>query len=207
MVSSGATALQHEALDKAPLPDGYLLKGIVYVFGKAGAPDAGSMVVRKIEEAAREKAEILKVEAGQMELLREIQRGINKLEHGQEKLLAQRPPSPVEPVTDDEARRLFALLRALELESNFRKAPVTRVFMLYCLDGKSRDAVARNCNCSPALITLRLKAIESKLGRKPIELRQFSDQFERIADSLTDTRARRIDRRRAIDGDDPEDEN
>lgn len=57
------------------------------------------------------------------------------------------------------------------------------------------------------LITLRLKAIESKLGRKPIELRQFSDQFERIADSLTDTRARRIDRRRAIDGDDPEDEN
>lgn len=121
-----------------------------------------------------------------------------------EKILAV---APVEPATDDEARRLFALLRALELETKFRKAPVTRVFMLYCLDGKKRDAVARDCNCSRALIALRLKAIEKRLGRKPTELRGFSSQFESIADSLTDSRARRIDRKRAIDGDDPEDEN
>jgi hypothetical protein len=114
------------------------------------------------------------------------------------------PVAATEPVSEDEARRLFALLRALELESNFRKAPVTRVFMLYCLDGKSRDAVARDCNCSPSLITLRLQAIERKLGRKPAELRQFSDHFERIADSLSDSRARRIDRRRAIDGSEPD---
>jgi hypothetical protein len=119
--------------------------------------------------------------------------------------LAMGPPvAATEPVSEDEARRLFALLRALELESNFRKAPVTRVFMLYCLDGKSRDAVARDCNCSPSLITLRLQAIERKLGRKPAELRQFSDHFERIADSLSDSRARRIDRRRAIDGSEPD---
>ena len=87
---------------------------------------------------------------------------------------------------------MFALVRALELATKFRKAPVTRVFVLYCLDGKTRKVVARDCNCSPALITLRLKAIESKLGRKPAELRQYSDHFERIADSLSDPRARRI---------------
>jgi hypothetical protein len=162
---------------------------------------------KQIQEAGNEKGEdcgafsknVLKELHHQRELLTDIARS-------QKKLLATGPPTAVDPVTDDEARRLFALLRALELESKFHKAPVTRVFILYCLDGKSRDAVARDCNCSPALITLRLKAIKMKLGRKPIELRQFSDQFERIADSLSDSRARRIDRRRAIDGDDPDDE-
>ena len=88
---------------------------------------------------------------------------LDRLLCGQEKILVQLPlltaggsatgnrlgHQAIEPVTENEARRLFALLRALELESNFRKAPVTRVFMLYCLDGKSRDAVARDCNCSP----------------------------------------------------------
>jgi hypothetical protein len=126
--------------------------------------------------------------------------------------LAMGPPKIVEPVSDCEARRLFALVTALELETNFRKAPVIRVFMLYCRDGETRKVVARECKCSPALITLRLQAIENKLGRKAAELRQISGHFEQIADSLTDSRARRIDRRRAIDGagragpDDPADD-
>jgi hypothetical protein len=72
--------------------------------------------------------------------------------------------------------------------------------MLYCLDGISRDAVARDCNCSPSLITLRLQAIELKLWRKPAELRALSSQFEQIADSLTDSRARRIDSRLKVFG-------
>jgi hypothetical protein len=108
--------------------------------------------------------------------------------------------------TDGEARRLFALLKALESESNYRKAPVTRVFQLYCLESQSRNDVAKACRCVPSLITLRLKAIEKKLGRKPAELRTLSAQFERIAESLTDERARRLDRTKASDGDDPEDE-
>lgn len=122
-----------------------------------------------------------------------------------EKILGAK--TEIEPASDDDARRLFALLRALELETKFFKAPVTRVFMLYCLDGKTRDAVAKDCDCSPALITLRLKAIEEKLGRRPSDLRILSDQFESIADSLTDSRASRIDRERAMEGDEPEDEN
>jgi hypothetical protein len=108
-------------------------------------------------------------------------------------------PQTGEPASDDEARRLFALMEALESESNYRKAPVTRVFQLYCKDGLSRDEVARQCHCVPSLITARLQAIERKLGRKPSELRQFSSQFERISDSLSDDRAAHIHRKNAMD--------
>ena len=115
-------------------------------------------------------------------------------------------PQVSEAISDNEAQRLFALLKALESESNYRKAPVTRVFQLYCLEKQSRNEVAKACHCVPSLITLRLKAIHKKLGRKPLELRGISSHFDGIADSLTDSRARRIDRERAIDGRDPVDE-
>ena len=177
--------------------------------------EGGAGEKRKAESENREtKNEVgrqVHPDQHQAKILQELQfhgELLDRLVRGQQSMMEQLPLIGLGqgvPVSEDEAHRLFALLRALESESNFRKAPVTRVFMLYCLDGMSRDDVARDCNCSPALITLRLQAIQKKLGRKPSELRQYSDHFERIADSLTDSRARRIDRRRAIDGDDPED--
>jgi len=103
------------------------------------------------------------------------------------------------PATDDEARRLFALLKELDAETNVRKAPVSQVFRLYCLEQLSRTAVAKRCGCVESLITLRLKAIEKKLGRHPMELRQLSPQFERIEDSLSDPRAKHIHRKNVID--------
>lgn len=109
-----------------------------------------------------------------------------------------------EPVSDDVARKLFALVNALELATNYRKAPVIRVFYLYCVKSLTREEVARACRCVPSLVTLRLQVIEQKLGRKPAGLRTISNEFERIADSLSDPRARRINRQRALDGSDPE---
>ena len=106
---------------------------------------------------------------------------------------------PAEPVSDNEALRLFALVDALESETNYRKAPVIRVFLLYCGQGIKRDEVARRCRCAPSLVTLRLQAIEKKLGRKASELRQLSGHFDRIAESLTDERARRVHRASALD--------
>ena len=114
--------------------------------------------------------------------------------------------TPPDSATDDDARKLFALLKALESEGNYQKAPVTRVFQLYCLESKTRKEVAKACRCAPSLITLRLKTIEKKLGRKPAELRSISPEFERIADSLSDSPARRIRRESALGGEDPEDE-
>ncbi len=102
------------------------------------------------------------------------------------------------PASDNEAQRLFALVKALELETKYRKAPVTRVFQLYCLEGQGRNEVAKSCACAPSLITLRLQALEKKLGRPPEQLRTMSAHFEKMADSLTDSRARVIYRREAI---------
>ena len=104
------------------------------------------------------------------------------------------------------ARKLFALVKALESETNYRKAPVIRVFYLYCVEGLTRQRVAKECRCVPSLVTLRLQAIAKKLGRHPKELRTFSSYFERISESLSDSRARFIDRQRALDGSDPEED-
>ena len=190
----------------------------VQVSAAVGAgPDAdllvtfNGIVVTKLAQAGREImdeiARCLQSHAMDGEktsvLLARIEQKVDEVTRGQAKLLANGPAPVPAPLSENDAVRLFALLRSLELETNFRKAPVTRVFILYCLDAKSRNAVARECNCSAALITLRLKAIEKKLGCKPRELRHSSSHFERMVDSLSDSRARRIDRGRAIDGDDP----
>ncbi len=74
--------------------------------------------------------------------------------------------------------------------------------VISCLRGiVPRARVAKECKCVESLITLRLKEIEAKVGRKPAELRPLSGHVERIADSLTDSRARRIRRESAIDDD------
>src|SRR5580658_4587504 len=99
-----------------------------------------------------------------------------------------------EPASDDVARQVFALVKALESKTNFRKAPVTKVFQLYCLESLSCREVAKAYRCSPGLVSSRLKVIEEKLGRKPEQVRAFSAEFERIADSLRDSRARQISR-------------
>lgn len=111
------------------------------------------------------------------------------LAHGH---LADREHS--EPVSEDVARQLFALIKELEIEGRWRKAPVLQVFRLYCMENLSRDEVAKRYGCVPSLVTLRLKAIEKKLGRKPSELRQFSSHFETMEDSISDSRAKKINR-------------
>jgi hypothetical protein len=111
-----------------------------------------------------------------------------------------------EPSNDAVALKLFALIRALESKSNYRKAPVTRVFQLYCLESLTQRQVAKACRCSLALVKMRLSVLEKKLGRKPSQLRTLSSEFERITDSLSDPRARRIHRQRAIEGNDREDD-
>jgi hypothetical protein len=108
-------------------------------------------------------------------------------------------PEASEPANDNEARRLFALIQQLESENAWRKAPTLQVFRLYCMENLSRNQVARRCGCVPSLITLRLKAIEKKLGRKPSELRQLSSHFEAMENSLSDSRAKEIYRKGAMD--------
>jgi len=121
-------------------------------------------------------------------------------------LLTAFVPEPVGQAADEVARRVLAMVEALEATGKWRKAPVTKVFQLYCAKGLSRAEVAKRSGCSPALVTLRLKLIEKKLARKPIELRQLSPQFEQIEDSLSDPRAKTTYRKGAIYGDSADDE-
>lgn len=109
-----------------------------------------------------------------------------------------------EPLSDDVARQVFAVIKQLEQSPSTRKAPLVQVFRLYCLENLSAEEVARECGCSKALIVLRMKELERRLGRKPSQLRGISSQFEQMEESLSDPRARRIRRSEAMDGEELE---
>ena len=114
-------------------------------------------------------------------------------------LFARLTPKPIEPVPEDVARQAFSLVRALSSQHTSRKAPVYTVFCLYCIEGLTIKQVAKRCGCARSLIFSRLKLLRQKLGRDPAELRSYSAQFNDIEDSLSDPRARRINRRDSID--------
>lgn len=115
------------------------------------------------------------------------------------RLLGCEATVPAEPVSEDVARQVFALIRELEIEGRWRKAPILQVFRLYCMEGLTAKQVARRCGCAKSLVILRLKALRKKTGREPAQLRNFSAHFEKIEDSLRDSRSSRIDRRSALD--------
>ena len=103
-------------------------------------------------------------------------------------------------VPEDVARQVFAVVREMETGGKWRKAPMLRVFRLYCQDGMTANQVAKECACSKALVVLRLKQLRRKLGRDPAELRTLSSHFEAIEDSLSDSRADGIHREGLKDG-------
>jgi hypothetical protein len=106
-------------------------------------------------------------------------------------------PQATEPLAEEAARQAFALVRALDAATPARKAPLYTVFRLYCVEGLTIAQVARNCRCARSLIFLRLTALARKLGAHPRTLRQYSSHFERIEETLSDSRARRISRAHA----------
>ena len=121
-------------------------------------------------------------------------------------LFARFQPEIGEPVEEDVARRAFAVVKALDAENRAHKAPLLTVFRLYCTEGLSAAAVARKCHCGRTLIFARLRLLHRKLGVDPAQLRRYSPQFERIEESLSNSRARRLYRRGAIYGEEEEQE-
>jgi hypothetical protein len=114
-------------------------------------------------------------------------------------------PGFTAPAPEQVAREVFAALEKLDSQGNWRKAPPSKVLRLYYGQGLSRNDVAKRCGCVPGLISARLELIERTLKMDRSALRGLSSHLQKIEESLSDSRARRIDRKRAIYGDDPED--
>ena len=101
--------------------------------------------------------------------------------------------------TENEAARVFALMRALDDGERKRKAPLGRVFQLLVLEGLSQEAVARQCECAPSLVTLRVGEMEARLKRPVTELRALASRLGEMGKVPTDSRAKTIYRRGLTD--------
>jgi hypothetical protein len=112
-------------------------------------------------------------------------------------LFARLTPEPG--LVEEPALRAFAVIKALDTNTRLRDAPVLTVFRLYCIDSLSVEQSAKKLRCSKATIVNRLRTIREKTGVAPKTLRSYSTQFTHIENSLSDSRARRIDRQAAMD--------
>jgi transposase-like protein len=150
-----------------------------------------------IEKIAGRTADILQAILHQTDL-------IEGLVRGQKKFLQMGLPGMSPALPESVAGEVFAVVKELEGNSRWRKAPIIRVFRLYCVECLSVKNVAQQCGCSRSLVFERLKELRMKLGRNPAELRQFSSQFERIEDSIRDPQARKIYPTGSVGGDGPD---
>ena len=116
------------------------------------------------------------------------------------------PPSDAGP--DHEApgiaARVFQLLTALDPDNRLRKAPPIKVFNLFYRQGLPPGEIARKCRCHRTLVFRRLTAIEKQLPWKPEQLRQVSAHVEAMEEAVRDSRASRLYRKGALEGDEGE---
>ena len=98
------------------------------------------------------------------------------------------------------ARAAYAIAWRLRDNARTRTAKLFDVFQFYVVQALTVAEVARRCDCTEETIFVRLKALRQTFGRHPRELRQYSSHFEQIEKSMSDPRARQINRRGAIDG-------
>jgi hypothetical protein len=98
------------------------------------------------------------------------------------------------------ARAAYAIAWRLRDNARTRTAKLFDVFQFYVVQALTVAAVAKRCDCTEETIFVRLKALRQAFGRHPRELRQYSSHFEQIEKSMSDPRARHINRRGAIEG-------
>jgi hypothetical protein len=118
-------------------------------------------------------------------------------------LFAQFIPKPGQFPGESTAFETLALARALNAQHPYRKAPLITVFLLRA-EGRTVEQIATACDCVRSVVFTRLKFLRQKLGRDPLDFLQYSPQFERIEESLSDPKARKTYRKGATHGsDDP----
>jgi hypothetical protein len=98
--------------------------------------------------------------------------------------IARLEPRAEVPITEEEAKRVFMLMKSLEGGRKQHKAPLPVVFRLTVLEGRSQAWVARDCECVPALISRRVKVIESRFGMPLERLRNFASVLAEMERSV-----------------------
>lgn len=104
-------------------------------------------------------------------------------------------PLPDSGGSDEDARRVLALVKRIGIEDGRYGESLVTVFRLYCLEHLSAGQIARRCSCSKTTIINRLARLERHLGTPLKSLRAMAADFERLDKRQEDSRARRIHRR------------
>lgn len=105
------------------------------------------------------------------------------------------PPQP-EPMNRGEAERVFALAKCLEDGPKVTKAPLLRVFNLLVREGLSQREAARECDCTPSLVSKRVQAIEAIMKRPIEELRLLGRELGEMSTRPSSRRGGRTHRNR-----------
>jgi hypothetical protein len=104
-------------------------------------------------------------------------------------------PNAGEQAPETVAVQVFAIIEKLDANERLKAPTVMTVFRLYCGRGMSAQAVADKCACSKATVLSRLKSIQDATKKDPKELRSFSPYFNRVENTISDSRAVHIHRR------------
>jgi hypothetical protein len=107
-------------------------------------------------------------------------------------------PQASEPMDEDQARQLFALVEKIESGRRLKPPSVMEVFRLYCIRGKTTNQIVTGHRYSKGTVINRLKAIRRATNKDPDELRAFSPYLQRIEETITDSRAEYIHRKALV---------
>lgn len=101
-------------------------------------------------------------------------------------------------LTQEQIAGFLAVAQVLDGSSRLKAPTHTAVLQLYCMEGLSVDEIVKKHGFAKGTVVNRKKGLEQKLGRPLNELRVFSDHFEKVTESLSDSRAKYSNARAAI---------
>jgi hypothetical protein len=120
-----------------------------------------------------------------------------------EELFSRFVPELEDTVTQSEAARVFELLKTLSDGPKPRKAPLQYVFQAVVLEGRTQEWVAKECDCTPGLVSMQVRKIEARMNLK---LEQLQALASRVAEMKASTAAATSEAKETgINGDGDED--
>jgi hypothetical protein len=116
-------------------------------------------------------------------------------------------PEQREALQDSVAEKVIAMVSKLRSERGKQKAPLLDVFNYLVLDGISKIQAATQCGCTPGLISLRVKELESRFGMPVEQLQAFQSVVRERSSSVKGDEFRTRKQGARIEADErPEDE-